>query len=190
MSNTARAGFTETNALRFIEVFDELITNPANCWLDPDALGLSFSTFRNRISEALLFLTKYKIDGAKYNPDDYQRLRGNIYFRVSKNKMGKLGILVEFKSIKRRLSYTELKEGRTLAPDSVAEANSMDFSARWKEKIYAWLEDENSREIQLIGINQIGTILDDEGIKWLEETFIKADIEFKVNKDLILAVKS
>lgn len=176
-----RPSFTQTNADRFLEIFDSLLeTEGQDMFIDPIILDIKASTLKHRMSEALLWLTMFKHPKSKREPKDYAYLRGIIRFKFAVHN-GAMGVQVHFtfnlrKSIK-------ASDAQAYCP------GANDIRRRtWKEKVLEFLEDGNE-EVFIMDAKALGCILSEEDQNWLKKTFESADIAHEVGDRLIRAAK-
>lgn len=189
-----RASYNEDNALRFKGIFDKCIDNEyingkkLNLWLDPMTLNLSLVTYHHRISEALKYLVENPIRGSKYTQDDYAKLRGKIHFKKQLGINNSWGIAI----IYRRSHLLKVNPDKDVVvignADDIEDATEVK-SEKWKLEIHDYLENENRQILEIIGVENLGKLLNDDDIRWIKDTFESADIHYEVSNTFIKAIK-
>lgn len=178
-----RSTLTENNARRFIDIINQALETGDNLFISGKRLGLKATTLKHRLSEALLWLCKYKLGGNQYNPDDYQKLRACIRFRFSHNpmNMNESGVTISF--------YTALKA--KISEDTIQVSAEADREgSAYKELINDFIIDDNKNFLILNGLYEIGKKLNDEDMAWIKRSFLTADIEYEVTPLMVKAIKN
>lgn len=176
-----RPSFTWENAKRFIEMFDSLIDNPGqDVWFDPAVLDIKASTFKHRMSEALLWLINFPAKNTTKLPKDYAQLRAVTRFKFAV-KDGVLGVQVHFTyNLRKRIQPTDAQ--------AYIEGEDSTRQKAWRDRVLEFLSD-NTQEILILDGKSLGCILNSEDQEWLRKTFESADIVFEVGDRLIRAAK-
>lgn len=187
-----RSSYSLSNAERFIEIFDTCIRIRQNCFIPAEKLGMTMSSMRVSINDALLYLIDNK-------PEVYQPFRDSIAFR-SVSFGGKPGILIDFNLTKAELGRRRKK---ALTKDDVnftgfstekpaeelKELKETPIAIHWKDQILSFLNSNS----QIIIIDQPQEfnhqLLSDTDTEWLISTFTQAGIEYDIGPQMIKACK-
>jgi hypothetical protein len=181
-----RPGFTEKNAKRFVQVFNSLIEcndHQKDYYVDPAKINLSISTAYQRISEALLWLTIYPMENAKYKPEDYATLRGQVKFRPElRNNL--MQICCHFKE-----NFGRLASENITAVDKET-ALSLLNKTHWRQRVVDYLTNgEVNKPLVIDGIKELGYLLTPADIEWLDKTLDGIDVERTIKPNLIWICK-
>lgn len=170
---------------RFRPLLDKFITKGGEIEFEADEFEMSASTLRNRLSSVLKFLAVENFPNglSKYTVNDYARFKARVKLSVVKNKLiVKNKRVVQFMrdDVDDKLKdYTPEQQNMGAKPVETC-----------RDKVLAWLESDVTY-LELRGRNQLGgELLTQEDINWVIDTLRSAgDIEYKVGKDFIQAIK-